>query len=139
MKKSLLLIISLFLLMGCNNDKVDELVCSKNNNDDTKEEIIATFNNDVLENIEISVSKKIPDDSLATVYSVNLLEDTESMYENTDSVSVNTKVEDDIVTLITSINYKTFSTNDESVIDIKKDITFNELKKHYEDLEYICK
>ena len=77
MKKIILLIISLLLVVGCGKDSTKELVCNKPHNEtDTivKQQVIATYNEDKLENIEMTVSTRIPSESLATTYMNTLKE-----------------------------------------------------------------
>jgi len=141
MKKILLLIVSLLLLVGCGKEETTkELVCVINNKDQTvtTQQVIATFNEEKLENLEMTVSTKIPDENMASLYTKSLQESAEKSYEGTDSVSVNTKVEGEIVSLITNINYKTFSENDEKVISIAKESTFDDLKTRFEKMGYVC-
>ncbi len=141
MKKILLLIVSLLLLVGCGKeDTTKELVCIIENKDQTvaSQQVIARFNEGKLENLEMTVSTKIPDENMASLYTKSLQESAEKSYEGTDSVSVNTKVEGETVSLITNINYKTFSENDEKVISIEKESTFDDLKTRFEKMGYTC-
>lgn len=141
MKKIFLLIVSLLLLVGCGKDSnTKELVCTIDNKNDTviSQKVIASFNEEKLENLEMTVSTKIPDKSMASLYTKSLQESAEKDYQGTDSVSVNTKVDGDIVSLITNINYKTFSENDEKVISIEKEATYDDLKTRFEKIGYAC-
>lgn len=141
MKKILFLFITILLLVGCGEkDSTKELVCVIDNNNETvvNQKIIATFNEEKLENLEMTVSTKISDESMASSYTRVLQESAEEDYKGTDSVSVNTKVEGQIVSLITNINYRTFSENDEKVISIPKESTYDDLKVRFEKMGYTC-
>ncbi len=141
MKKIILLIISLLLVVGCGKDSTKELVCNKPHNEtDTivKQQVIATYNEDKLENIEMTVSTRIPSESLATTYMNTLKESEMANYKGTDSVSVDTKAEGDIVSVITNINYRTFTEKDASIIAIGKDAKYEDLKTRFEKIGYVC-
>ena len=141
MKKILLLVLSLLLFVGCGKeDPTKELVCTIENKDETvvSQQVIATFNEGKLENLEMTVSTKIPDGNMAGLYTKSLQESAEKNYQGTDSVSVNTKTEGDVVSLITNINYRTFTKNDAKAVSIDKDISYDELKLRFEKLGYEC-
>ena len=139
--KKVLLLISLLFLVGCNKNEAKELVCKldRNSNDNIiTQQVIATYDGEKLENIEMKVTSKVPSDSVASMYSEAIQEEEEENYKGTDSVSVNTKTEGDVVSLITNINYRTFTKNDAKAVSIDKDISYDELKLRFEKLGYEC-
>jgi len=139
--KKVLLLIGLLLVVGCNNNDAKELVCKldrEGKDNVITQQVIATYDGDKLENIEMKVTSKVPSDSVASMYSNVIQEEEEANYKGSDSVSVNTKTEGDIVSLITNINYRTFTKNDEKAVSIDKDITYDELKLRFEKLGYDC-
>ncbi len=143
MKKYIVLMISVLFLFGCGKTDVQELSCSMtrdSNGVKIQQEILATYDDeDKLENLEMIVSTEIPDESLAQTYIDSMRANAEKSYANTDSVSINTKQEGNVVSLITNINYRTFSENDSKVIAIDKDTTKEELKQKFENMGYTCK
>ena len=142
MKKICLLIVSLLLLVGCGKDDAKELVCTmtpSGSSTISSQKIIATYQEDKLINIEMTVKTKIPDKNMASVYVKSLKENAEKNYKDTDSVSVNAKADGDEVSLITNINYRTFTDNDAKVVAIDKDTSYNDLKKRFENIGYTCK